>query len=636
MLYSQYETMKFALKPISHLLTKSLSALNYWDKMFPQLSMLSNYQQARYSLTNNLIKDYPKMPWNIKPIVDENGVSHSINEDVVINKTFCDFKLFTLDGVTGREAIFMAAPLSGHFATLLRDTLQTCLKDYDVYITDWKNCRDIPVKEGEFNFEDYVSYVIEFSKYVKDKHGTVNIIAVCQPTVPVAVAASYLAKNDPEYQFDNVILMGGPLDTRISPTKVNEYAFNKTLDWFKNNVIDTVPIYFNGRGRKVYPGFLQHMGFLSMNMKRHTKAHMDFFNHLLIGANLDAIKHQQFYDEYNAVMDLPAAYYLETLAHIFIDQSLAKDKMEVFGARISMSDIKKGNYFLLEGELDDISGAGQTHAAYDMLSGLPESNKHKYLAEDVGHYGIFSGSGFRNNIYPMIKAFINNEKLTPTQESKTNLNGDTVHIKKYKKPETPIYRVDTIVDNFEENVVVPLMINIDLSDSSVDSPVNNNSSQDFLKEYTTNIVTTKSETEFFKNGKTIAKEADKSILDVSTTENIKEMKQALKVEATEKLATTIKAIKPKDEVSKKVISKIENTKKNTVEKVAKPNKDNKMLKNGLQSLDKTKSLKVEHPIVIDNTLKPVLTVFKEDKKLTGENVNESDNNVLDMVKKEDK
>lgn len=432
MLYTQYETSKLLLQPLSHYLTRSLAVIEAFDKMFPQWSMLNNFQQAKYALTNNLIKDYPKMPWDLENIVDKDGVSHIVQEQVVIKKTFCEFKVFKLSGVENRPAIFMVAPLSGHYATLLKDTVQTFLKDYDVYITDWLNCRDIPVSEGDFGFEDYVSYVIEFSKYIKDKDGKTNVLAVCQPTVPVAVAAAYLSKFEPEYQFDNIILMGGPLDTRLSPTKVNEYAFNNSLEWFERNVIKNVPVYFKGHGRKVYPGFLQHMGFLSMNMKRHTQAHIDFFNHLLEGADLSAKKHQEFYDEYNAVMDLPAKYYLETLAHVFIDQSLAKDKMEIFGNKISLSDIKVGRYLLLEGELDDISGAGQTHSAYNLLTGLDENHKSKVIARGVGHYGIFSGSGFRNNVYPVLKNFLSSDDLTENVEDKSIVDGDILNI--YKTP----------------------------------------------------------------------------------------------------------------------------------------------------------------------------------------------------------
>lgn len=469
MLYTQYETIKFAMKPLSKMLSTSLAIIDAWNQNYPKLSSVNNYRQARYSLTNNLIKDYPKLPWGIQDIVDSKNLNHKVIEKVIIDKPFCEFKLFTVEGLENRPALIMAAPLSGHYATLLRDTLQNCLKDYDVYVTDWKNCRDIPIKEGDFDFQNYVEYIIEFSKYVKDKHKQTNILAVCQPTVPVAIAAAYLAKNDPNYTFDNVVLMGGPLDTRKSPTKVNQYALKHPIDWFQKNVIKSVPFYFKGVGRKVYPGFLQHMGFLSMNMKRHTKAHVDFFNDLIKGANLDAQKHQEFYNEYNAVMDLPAAYYLDTLKHVFLDQSLAKDKMEIFGQKISMSDIKDGRYLLLEGELDDISGSGQTYAAYDMLTNLPVDNKKKYMAENVGHYGIFAGKGFRNNIYPVIKAFIHNEDLQPEQKNNVNQNGDVLHIHKNKKIEV-LSEIPAFVENVEEPFVqeVAQVVKEDVKQSTFD------------------------------------------------------------------------------------------------------------------------------------------------------------------------
>lgn len=485
MLYTQYETIKFAMQPFSYLLSSSLAMMDSWNQNYPQFSSINNYRQARYALTNNLIKNYPKMPWNLHSIVDENGISHEVVEKLIIDKSFCDFKLFCLEGLENRPVLLMAAPLSGHYATLLRDTLQTFLKDYDVYITDWKNCRDIPVSQGSFNLQNYVEYIIEFSKYVKDKHGVTNILAVCQPTVPVAVAASYFAKNEPQYTFDNVVLMGGPLDTRMSPTKVNQYALKHPIDWFKSNVIKTVPIYFSGRGRKVYPGFLQHMGFLSMNMKRHTKAHIDFFNDLIVGANLDAQKHQEFYNEYNAVMDLPAEYYIDTLNHVFLDQSLAKDKMEIFGQKISMSDITTGRYLLLEGELDDISGSGQTYAAYNMLVNLPVDNKKKYMAENVGHYGIFSGKGFRRNIYPAIKAFINNAMLNDMEKSNVNQNGDILHIQKNKDP-VPEVKFATFapvipIESVSFETVVNKVSDIDIDFVSIEKN-NGKNTQDFIPE----------------------------------------------------------------------------------------------------------------------------------------------------------
>lgn len=429
MRYSQYDGMKIMLSPLAHYLEISLHAMETWDKMFPQFAFLSNYAQAKYSLTHNLIKTYPKLPWGIKPITSD-GVKKEVIETVVSTEDFCELRLFSVPSKEKRDALFIIAPLSGHFATLLRDTVQTSVNDFDVYVTDWLNPRDIHVEKGEFGFDDYVNYVIKFSKEIRKKNGVVKALAVCQPTVPVVVANAYLAKTEPEFQFEKVILMGGPLDTRESPTQVNEYAMKYDLEWFKNNVIRTVPSWYAGAGRSVYPGYLQHFGFLSMNMKRHTQAHIDFFNHLLKGANLDAKKHQDFYDEYNAVMDLPAKYYLETLENVFIDQKLAKGTIVVNGVELSMADINKGEYLLLEGELDDISGKGQTHAAYDLMSGLDNQHKSKVISKDVGHYGIFSGSGFRNNVYPLLKSFLTSSDMSDTLKENTFVDGDTIYINK--------------------------------------------------------------------------------------------------------------------------------------------------------------------------------------------------------------
>lgn len=417
MLYTQYDAMKLALNPLSHYLQRSLATIEVWDKVFPQFAFLNNFTQAKYALTNNLIKDYPKLPWAIKPVDGQ-----EVQETVVEVKDFCELRLFSINTDKDRPALFMVAPLSGHYATLLRDTVQTFVKDFNVYVTDWLNPRDIPASVGEFGFEDYVNYVIDFSKNIRKKYGYVKALAVCQPTIPVVAANAYLAKTQPEYQFEEVILMGGPLDTRLSPTQVNEYAMRYPIQWFKSNVIKSVPFWYKGNGRQVYPGFLQHFGFLSMNMKRHAQAHIDFFNHLIEGADLDAKKHQDFYDEYNAVMDLPAKYYLETLENVFMDQKLAKGTLMINGVSVAMSDINKGNYILLEGELDDISGLGQTHAAYDLMVDI--QNKKKVIAKDVGHYGIFSGSGFRNNIYPVLKDFLNTGTINTNQ--RVSLSGENV------------------------------------------------------------------------------------------------------------------------------------------------------------------------------------------------------------------
>lgn len=453
MLYSQYDGMKLLMSPFAHYLERSLVAMDAWDKMFPDFAFLTNGSQARFALTHNLIKYYPKLAWGIKP-VEINGVSHEVHEEVVKTDTFCELRLFSVKAESGKErkALFMVAPLSGHYATLLRDTVQTFVKDFDVYVTDWLNPRDIPRNQGDFGFDDYVMYVINYSKFIRQKHSQVNALAVCQPTVPVVAANAYLAKTEPEYQFDRVVLMGGPLDTRESPTQVNKYAMKHDLNWFKNNVIKTVPVWYSGAGRSVYPGYLQHFGFLSMNMKRHTQAHIDFFNHLLKGADLEAKKHEDFYDEYNAVMDLPAKYYLETLDNVFIDQKLAKGTMMVNGVQLSMADINKGNYLLLEGELDDISGKGQTHAAYDLMTGLDNQHKNKVVAREVGHYGIFSGSGFRNNVYPVLKTFLYSEELDAPTKAKSKVEGDTLFIDKNKRDETELDLENKIAENVTNSV----------------------------------------------------------------------------------------------------------------------------------------------------------------------------------------
>lgn len=453
MLYSQYDGMKLMMSPFAHYLERSLSAMDAWDKMFPQFSFLTNNSQAKFALAHNLIKNYPKLPWNINSVAID-GVEKNVTETIVATEDFCELRLFSVSSEKERKALFIIAPLSGHFATLLRDTVQTAVQDFDVYITDWLNPRDIPLSKGDFGFDDYVNYVIKFSKIIREKHGQVKALAVCQPTVPVAAANAYLAKTEPEYQFDKVILMGGPLDTRLSPTQVNQYAMKNDLNWFKNNVIKTVPAWYAGAGREVYPGFLQHFGFLSMNMKRHTQAHIDFFNHLLKGANLDAKKHQDFYDEYNAVMDLPAKYYLETLDNVFLDQKLAKGTMIINGVQISIADITKGDYLFLEGELDDISGAGQTHAAYNLMTGLSKEHKSKIIAKDVGHYGIFSGSGFRNNVYPLLRNFLADTEIPANVQEKTFVEGDTVYINKHApevKPENPVKSVKNALRQLPKN-----------------------------------------------------------------------------------------------------------------------------------------------------------------------------------------
>lgn len=400
MLYLLYEQQKRLLQPLATYLENSININSYLNSGIfknPFLKVIN----ARNELLYEFFRTYDKPEFNIESVTVDNK-EYKISETVEIDNTFCELRKFTKDNKQ-EEVMLIVAPLSGHYSTLLKDTVIQSLQNYDVYVTDWKNCRDIPIKDGDFGFDDYVQYLINYVTYLKEKHKKVNILAVCQPTVPVLCATAMLNKSGNSYP-DNVILMGGPVDTRQSPTEVNNYALQHNIDWFKNHVIHQVPYFYKGAGRSVYPGFLQYMGFLSMNMKKHTQAHVDFFNHLLIGADLEAEKHKKFYEEYNSVMDLPAKYYIETLERVFLDQYLAKDKMVINNQHVSLKDISKTAILTIEGEKDDISGPGQTHATIKLSPNLKKSNS--ITIEGVGHYGIFSGKTWRNKVYPEIKKFI--------------------------------------------------------------------------------------------------------------------------------------------------------------------------------------------------------------------------------------
>ena len=284
------------------------------------------------------------------------------------------------------------------------------LKDHKVYITDWKNARLVPLSDGEFHLDDYVNYVQEFIRHVQGKYGNCHVMSVCQPTVPVLAAVSLMASRGETTPL-TMTMMGGPIDARKSPTAVNNLAMNKSHSWFENNVIYRVPSSFPGAGRRVYPGFLQHTGFVAMNPDHHAKSHYDYFEHLIRGDDASAEAHRKFYDEYNAVLDMDADYYLETIQVVFQDFALVNGTWDVRSPegkleRVKPADIKTTALMSVEGELDDISGAGQTEAVHDICSGVPKSQQRHYEAKGAGHYGIFSGRRWRELVYPQVKAFI--------------------------------------------------------------------------------------------------------------------------------------------------------------------------------------------------------------------------------------
>ncbi len=365
---------------------------------------LNDVVGAASDLTIRLTQEYPKRPFAIDKVTF-GGKEFPVAEAVVMDKAFCELRHFVkLGAKNAGPKVLLVAPLSGHHATLLRDTVKTLLQDFDVYLTDWKDARDVPTAKGTFSFDDYVQYVIDYFHYFDER---IHVVSVCQPTVPVMCAVALMAARKDPLRPKAMIMMGGPIDTRAHPSQVNEFAKGHSLEWFKRHLIARVPAQYAGVGRRVYPGFLQYYGFVAMNPDRHMKAHWQYFNQLVRGDESSVEHHRKFYDEYNAVLDLPAEYYLETVERVFQEHHLPLGKMVVKGEKIDLAAIKDVRLMSVEGELDDISCPGQTSAALVMCSKIPAVQKEKFIAPQVGHYGIFSGSKFRSVIYPQMKKFLN-------------------------------------------------------------------------------------------------------------------------------------------------------------------------------------------------------------------------------------
>ncbi len=408
MLYQLYESQRALMAPFSEFASASAKLYNHPLSPFAH-TPLAQRVSAGYDLLHRLAKEYEKPAFGITTAT-VSGVEVAVQEQVPIVKPFCRllrFKRFTdntaaLDEMKLQPTVLVVAPLSGHHSTLLRDTVKNLLHDHKVYITDWTDARMVPLDKGAFHLDDYIAYVQEFIRFIgPDAH----VISVCQPTVPVLAAISLMASQG-ETTPRTMTMMGGPIDARNSPTAVNNLAVNKPFSWFENNVIYRVPGNFPGAGRRVYPGFLQHTGFVAMNPDRHMTSHYDYFADLIRGDDDSAESHRQFYDEYNAVLDMPAEYYLDTIKTVFQDFSLVNGTWEVNGALVRPQDITTTALLTIEGELDDISGAGQTRAAHGLCSGIPKEHQFHYDAEGAGHYGIFSGRRWREKVYPHVRSFI--------------------------------------------------------------------------------------------------------------------------------------------------------------------------------------------------------------------------------------
>jgi poly(3-hydroxybutyrate) depolymerase len=356
---------------------------------------------ASAEIMARLTQNYGKPAFGLKTTEIGNEIV-AVNEEILLRKPFCQLLRFHRDTARRDPKVLVVAPMSGHFATLLRGTVEALLPDHDVHITDWADAREVPLSLGNFDLDDYVDYVMEFCRYLGPD---VHVIAVCQPSVPVMAAAALMAADKDPRQPRSITLMGGPIDTRVSPTTPNDLAMRNSMMWFRQNVISTVPFTYPGAMRRVYPGFLQLTSFISMNLDRHINAHMRQFEHLVKGDDDSADGHRAFYDEYLAVMDLTAEFYLQTIEVVFKEHQLPRGVWVSRGRTVDPSAIETA-LMTVEGELDDISGIGQTKAAHALTPNIPGARHVHWEQPRVGHYGIFNGRKWREQIMPRVRDFI--------------------------------------------------------------------------------------------------------------------------------------------------------------------------------------------------------------------------------------
>jgi len=405
-MYPLFELNRMAVQPFRLLAETSLA---FWGNAANPLRETTMAKQARASLKmfERATRQFAKPSFDIEE-VEIDGAAVEIEEEVVWQTPFCNLLHFgKVDYSKALPKLLLVAPMSGHYATLLRDTVKTMLPNFDCYVTDWQDARDIPRSAGSFDLDDYTDTVVQILHFLGAR---AHVMAVCQPSVPVLAAVSLMSAAKDKLVPLSMVLMGGPIDTSKNPTAVNALAEGKDLDWFRRHVVMTVPANREGAGRSVYPGFMQLSGFLSMNMDRHMKAHRDMYYSLASDDTADALRHEIFYDEYMAVMDLTAEFYLQTVERVFIHQDFPHGTYHYRGQKVDPALITKTALLTIEGERDDISGIGQTEATHTLCSGIPKAKKLHHLQLGVGHYGVFSGSKFRADIAPMITSFLGAQK----------------------------------------------------------------------------------------------------------------------------------------------------------------------------------------------------------------------------------
>ncbi len=410
MLYSAYELGYAALTPAR--MAAGLGA-RFWRSSFNPMAdtWVARSAAAALDVFENATRRYPKPSWDLSATT-VNGAEIPVALEIAVQKDFCALLRFRRDEaalkkVRGRNSddpkVLIVAPLSGHYATLLRGTVEAMLPDHDVYITDWENARNVPLSAGRFDLNDYVDYLIDF---MRDLGPGSHAMAVCQPGPALLAAAAVMAEDDDPCRPATMTIMGSPIDARRSPTVPNLLSQERSFEWFERNMIYTTPAPYAGALRRVYPGFVQLYSFLSMNHDRHLNAHYDYFRHLVAGDGDSADKHRKFYDEYLSVLDLTEEFYLQTIRDVFQEFSLAEGKFMHRGRRVKPEAITDIGLLTVEGENDDISGIGQTQAAHDLCVNLPDSMKSDYIQPGVGHYGVFNGGRWRTEIQPRVAKFM--------------------------------------------------------------------------------------------------------------------------------------------------------------------------------------------------------------------------------------
>ena len=409
MLYALHET---AYRTAAPLRVAAELARDFWRSPFnpAAASDFGRTLSASADLTASLTRRYFRPDWNLDSVI-VNGRAVDVSRQTVWRSPWVKLRQFSRDPEGLRRAgapldspaVLIAAPLSGHFATLLRGTVQTFLADHDVYVTDWSNARDVPIFEGRFDFHDYIDAIIDMLGEIGRR---THVVAVCQPGPPALAAASLMAESDDPLRPASLTLMGSPIDARLSPTATNQLAESRPFTWFQSRMIYTVPPPYAGALRRVYPGFVQLYSFLSMNVEAHQSAHWRYFGHLVRGDGDSAEKHREFYDEYLSVLDLSEEFYLQTVDEVFQRHLLPKGEMVHRGRRVAPEAITDIGLMTVEGERDDISGVGQTQAAHGLCRGIPDAMHELHVQPGVGHYGVFNGRRFVEEIYPRVREFI--------------------------------------------------------------------------------------------------------------------------------------------------------------------------------------------------------------------------------------